>query len=56
MHFLSTECKHEENLYSEGRDPHRLPYRLFITVRGNMLVFSQVFELSGVSKMGIFNT
>lgn len=56
MHFLSTECKHEENLPAEGRDPCRLPYRLFITVRRVTLIFSQVFELSAVSKTGLFHT
>lgn len=56
MHFQSTEYKHEENLPAEGREPCRLPYKLFITVREDMLIFSQVFELSVVSKTWIFNT
>lgn len=50
MHFLSTEHKHEENLPAEGRDTCRLPYRLFITVRRDMLIFNQVFELSVVNQ------
>lgn len=44
MHSLSTEHEHEENLPTEGHNLCRLSYRLFITVRRDMLFSVTIFN------------